>query len=313
VSISRKSVSNLSNVGAHGVIADQQRQGEDGMLRDVQGCLEHPCADARPLVTSAMPLMGLPRRDRFYATRLRQLAHLEIDEMHAAALYRNVAVHRREMSDRLGRDVGQRVALLDYIVNVEPQLAEPQIIGRTALEAMAHRADLADKDAVTGLQNRHAFDEALQRETERSMRYCRAASLLLLDLDDFKKVNDRCGHRVGDQALQAVGSLILRHVRAADVPCRYGGDEFAVILPDTPRPVALGVATRICQDVNEFFRRQPIAGFFLSTRVSGGVASLPLPEGADGSLFELADRALYHAKQNGGDQVTYLTSQETVS
>ena len=292
------------------MIANQQRQIEGGIPSDVQGCLEHPCASARPSVTSDLPLMGLPRRDRFYATRLRQMAHLDLDEVRAAALYRSVAAHRRVLSVQLGRDVGQRVALLDYIVNVEPQLAEPQIIDRTALEAIEQRAVLADKDAVTGLQNRHAFDEELQRETERSMRYCRAASLLLLDLDDFKSVNDRYGHRVGDQALQAVGTLILRHVRAADIPCRYGGDEFAVILPDTPRPVALGVATRICQDVNEYFRRQPVCGFFLSTRVSGGVASLPLPDGAQGSLFELADRALYHAKKNGGDQVTYLTSRE---
>ena len=249
------------------------------------------------------PLAGLPRRDRFYAIRLRQLAHIDVDEARAAALWRSVGRHRRELTNLLGRDVGQRVALLDYIVNIEPQLAEPQIIDRPALEAMENRAVM---DAVSGLHNRAHFETALEWETERSLRYGRPASLLLLDLDGFKAVNDTHGHRVGDQVLQAVGALILRHVRAADIPCRYGGDEFAVILPDTPPQIAAGVAERICEDINTWFAGNDVSGSRVSMAASCGVASLPLPERAIGSLFEVADRALYEAKRSGGGRVVML-------
>lgn len=254
------------------------------------------------------PLAGLPRRDRFYAIRLRQLAHIDVDEARAAALWRSVARHRRELTNKLGRDVGQRVALLDYIVNIEPQLAEPQIIDRPALEAMENRAVM---DAVSGLHNRAHFETALEWETERSLRYGRPASLLLLDLDGFKAVNDTHGHRVGDQVLQAVGALILRHVRAADIPCRYGGDEFAVILPDTPPHIAAGVAERICEDINTWFARNDVAGNRVAMAASCGVASLPLPERAIGGLFEVADRALYEAKRSGGGRVVLLSGRET--
>jgi len=254
-----------------------------------------------------MPLIGLPRRDQFYATRLRQLAHLDLDEARAAALWRNVARHRKALTTDLGRDVGQRVALLDFIVNVEPQLSEPQIIDRPALEAMEQQAVT---DTVTGLHNRTHFEMVLEWETERSLRYGRASALVLLDLDDFKAVNDRHGHRVGDQVLQAVGTLILRHVRAADVPCRYGGDEFAIVLPDTPRSVAASVAQRICADISAWFAKNPVGGVMLDLKASCGVAFLPLPEHASGNLFEYADRALYQAKHNGGDRVAILDGEE---
>lgn len=288
-------------------LAHQVRPLESGLPPSAaSGRLERPRA-ATQAPSSDLPLAGLPRRDRFYATRLRQLAHLDLDEVRAASLWRNVARHRRTLANRLGRDVGQRVALLDYIVNVEPHLAEPQIIDRPALEAMEQQAVM---DPVSGLHNRHHFEVALQWETERSLRYGRPASLLLLDLDGFKLVNDRYGHRVGDQVLQAVGALILRHVRAADVPCRYGGDEFAVILPDTPRPTAALVAERTCADITRWFASNQIDGHSVSMAASGGVASLPLPERAVGGLFELADRALYEAKRSGGARVIILDDQE---
>ena len=296
---------------------DSQGAGELGVAPQIRqpdpnpgmghGHLESPRA-ATPDEGLRTPLVGLPRRDRFYAIRLRQLAHIDVDETRAAALWRSVARHRRELTNQLGRDVGQRVALLDYIVNVEPQLAEPQIIDRPALEAMETRAVM---DGVSGLHNRAHFETALAWETERSMRYGRPASLLLLDLDGFKAVNDSHGHRVGDQVLQAVGALILRHVRAADIPCRYGGDEFAVILPDTPPQVAAGVAERICEDINVWFARNDVAGSRVTMAASCGVASLPLPERAIGGLFEVADRALYEAKRSGGGRVIMLKGEES--
>src|SRR2546425_4434069 len=105
-------------------------------------------------------------------------------------------------------------------------------IETTALDAIERRAI---SDALTGLYDRGYFEHALKRELERCHRHGNPVSLLLLDLDGFKEINDEFGHRVGDKVLQAFGELILKHLRGADVPCRLGGDEFTIILSDTAR------------------------------------------------------------------------------
>jgi diguanylate cyclase (GGDEF)-like protein len=202
------------------------------------------------------------------------------------------------------------VALLDYLLNVRHRVVEPTIIEANALEAL--RRD-AITDALTGLYNRQYFDEALRREVERCQRYGVTSSLLLLDLDCFKQINDRCGHCVGDEVLRAVGRLILKHVRAADVPCRYGGDEFAMILSDTPQPEALTVADRIRADVKSWFESTPIGGHALSVSVSGGVATLPLDGFAAERLVAVADAALYDAKHAGANRIAAAPRSEVAA
>ena len=250
---------------------------------------EHP--------TSGAPGTGVPGRDRYYATRLRQLAHLDLDEADAAELWRRVAEHRRALERQLGRDAGQRVALLDYIVNVRPHLEDPQIIARADLRRIQQHAVA---DALTGLYNRHYFDTELAREVERCRRYGACSSLVLLDLDRFKEVNDTHGHQVGDEVLRQVGSIILEHVRAPDVACRYGGDEFAIILRDTPQEEALIVGERIRRAIDRSFVDHPLDGPLLAVTASGGVASMGADSSA-GDLVSCADRALYDAKRRSGD------------
>lgn len=257
-------------------------------------------ATAPAEVAPVGPLLGQPLGDRYHSTRLRQLAHLELDESEAAALWQRVGQHRTELSQHLGRDVGQRVALLDYLVNVRGQLVEPQIIEKADLEAIERHAV---KDAATGLYNRHYFESALVREAERCRRYAVQSSLVLLDLDHFKAINDQYGHRIGDEVLQVVGDLLLRHVRAADVACRYGGDEFALLLPDTSCPEAHGVAERICADIRQTFWKRPVGGQFLGLTASGGVATLASDGWSAERLFGASDRALYSAKAAGGNRV----------
>src|SRR6266853_1703277 len=236
------------------------------------------------------PALGPAGRDHFYATRLKQLAHLDLAEPEAAELWQQVARHRRLLFRRLGRDVGQRVALLDFIVNVQPQLVDPQIIDRTTLEVIEHRAIA---DALTGLYNRHYFEAALKREAERSRRYGAVTSLMLNDIDAFKEVNDEYGHRVGDGVLREVGAIILKHVRAADVACRFGGDEFAVILPDTAQLDAKVVAERICADIEGWFGKNPLFGLFLDVTVSCGIGTPKPEESSPERLLREADWALY--------------------
>jgi diguanylate cyclase (GGDEF)-like protein len=152
---------------------------------------------------------------------------------------------------------------------------------------------LADIDSLTGLQNQRCFHEFLTRELARARRYERQLSLMLFDLDDFKSINDRLGHLNGDVVLAQVAERVRRVVRSADIPCRIGGDEFAVIMPETSLADAEHLANRIARTVAE----RPL-GQSETLYVSAGVAGLRDGDEAS-SLFERADEALYRAKEGG--------------
>jgi diguanylate cyclase (GGDEF)-like protein len=152
---------------------------------------------------------------------------------------------------------------------------------------------LADLDALTGLHNHRYFHGVLGREVARALRYSRRLSLIVLDLDDFKAVNDRVGHLQGDAVLAEVAGRIRMVVRSADLACRIGGDEFAVLLPESARSDAELLAGRIARAV----RGQAI-GQVGTLNLSAGIAELRPNEDAQ-TLFERADEALYRAKELG--------------
>lgn len=238
--------------------------------------------------------------DRFYSTRVRQLIRLELPEAEAQQLWAEVGRHRRDLERRLQRDIGQRVALLDYVLNIRPRLAEPQIVERRTLETLERQAL---SDTVTRLFNRHYFSAELTREVERCRRYGAITSLLLMDIDRFKSVNDGHGHAMGDEVLQRVGELVMKHVRGVDVPARLGGDEFAVILPDTAAADAFTVADRIRRDIAGTFGASPVNGRALRVTVSGGIGMFDAAGSTADALLEAADRRLYDAKRAGGNRI----------
>lgn len=157
--------------------------------------------------------------------------------------------------------------------------------------------ELADVDALTGLYNRRFFYETLARETARAQRYERRLALVILDVDDFKATNDRVGHLAGDAVLAAVAERLRGAVRRADLPCRVGGDEFAVILPEAGERDAEQLYRRV-----QFAVGSGSAGPAERVRMSAGIAELR-PEDDPISLFQRADEALYRAKQAGKGQV----------
>lgn len=158
-------------------------------------------------------------------------------------------------------------------------------------------SELAHTDALTGLYNRRAYDQELAREWRRVQRNGAALSVLLIDADHFKSINDQHGHAVGDRVLQALAALIQRSAREIDVAARIGGEEFAVLLSDTGATSALNVAERIRSQIAQS-DTMPVTG----VTVSIGVATLAAEESA-ASLQHRADQALYMAKSQGRNRV----------
>ncbi|HUA56687.1 MAG TPA: diguanylate cyclase [Candidatus Sulfotelmatobacter sp.] len=160
---------------------------------------------------------------------------------------------------------------------------------------------LATTDALTGLHNRRHFDSAGAAEISRSRRYNRALSVMMIDADHFKQVNDTHGHDVGDEVLRALAEAARTSVRKTDVVGRLGGEEFAIALPETNDAIASQIAEKIRKRVGD----APIvtkAGP-LRVTVSVGVASLDPAMTTFGELLKAADVALYIAKQNGRNRV----------
>jgi diguanylate cyclase (GGDEF)-like protein len=156
---------------------------------------------------------------------------------------------------------------------------------------------LADLDALTGLHNRRYFHETLGREVARAHRYDRQLALIVLDLDDFKAINDRIGHLAGDAVIAESAERVRDVVRSADVACRVGGDEFAVIMPES----TLADADQLYRRLQAAVSARPI-GQAGRLSFSAGVAELK-PEDDPTGFFERADEALYRAKEHGKAQV----------
>lgn len=161
-------------------------------------------------------------------------------------------------------------------------------------------------DAVTGLRNHRFFQVRLREELHRSDRFARPTSLLIVDLDDFKKVNDRFGHAMGDKVLEHVGKALTKTARLTDVVCRYGGEEFAIILPETSATDALVVAERTRAALE---RMSDIPNIHVTGSV--GVASYPGDALDADSLVEIADAAMYHAKRCGKNQIRTKQGDDT--
>ena len=216
-------------------------------------------------------------------------------------IHSGVAVPLRIESDQVGYlTVFTRSATRAFAEDDVRELEELALRAGPAIDnarRFREARQLADLDALTNLHNRRYFHETLAREVARAHRYDRHLALIVFDLDDFKVVNDRIGHLAGDAVLAEAAERVRDVVRSADIACRVGGDEFAVILPES----SIADADQLYRRIEAAVSARPVAqaGKLL---LSAGVAELR-PEDDAVSFFQRADDALYRAKEGGKGQV----------
>jgi diguanylate cyclase (GGDEF)-like protein len=153
-------------------------------------------------------------------------------------------------------------------------------------------------DGLTGVANRRSFNDSLSKEFDRAKRYDQPLSLVVIDLDFLKKINDTYGHMTGDEAIKAIGGVLMQSSRSTDLTARYGGEEFCVLLPNT----GIDMAEQLAERLRRLIRKTHVEGPGVLS-ASLGVAAYPLHADSPDSLFLRADEALYQAKQNGRNRV----------
>lgn len=213
---------------------------------------------------------------------------------------------QRGVDDYLLKEELETISMFDVISNVieKKDLREEQIKRELLLREQAER------DGLTGLYNHRYFIDAIEREFARARRYHRPLSLLMLDLDGFKSINDTCGHPQGDQLLRKIAQIIHQAVRFVDIVSRYGGDEFAVLLPETDLKPAGRLAGRLIDEI----RKNPFLheGKIFPVSASAGVAGYHPEQVTAGSLLKEADHALYEAKRKGRDRIVLSPTRQEV-
>ena len=232
--------------------------------------------------------------------------HLKFSARTASSHWKKILLHWEEMNRMVKKDLDLRVALLDYFTDVSRRIENPKIIENKLFEKTVQDTFV---DELTELYNYRYFMQALHREITRANRYGHDLSLVMYDVDDFKHYNDVNGHPEGSKALKKLAGILKKSSRDVDVVCRYGGEEFAVILPETDKAGAKAIAERSRRMVERstFLRgeMQPLKRLTLS----GGVAALNVDAKTRASLISKADQALYRAKSLGKNRVVEYRSE----
>lgn len=236
------------------------------------------------------------RGDGLYSDMLYALTYKSFPSKQAKKLWDDIVAHRLLLKEHLGRDAGISVAAHDYLTNVANLLRGVAMIEETKMSSFATSAS---KDGLTGLFDQATFRHRLKEELERQIRYGGQLSLVMFDLDHFKKINDTYGHPEGDVVLKKVADIVLEQIRKMDTAARYGGEEFAVILPEVDAKSAFIFAERLRQAIFAAFEHN-----HFSVSVSVGLAAAdPHTEIDSPTLIKYADEQLYKAKQSGRNRV----------
>lgn len=258
-------------------------------------------AGDRPQSNAEIQYLGEMRSERteqFFSDLLYAISHHYFPPEIAEQLWGEVLRHKYELSEKLGRNVRITVATLDYLSNIKNELVASTLIGETHVADMAN---LSMRDGLTGLFNHTSCLELINLEFGLFNRYGTIFSLLILDIDDFKKINDNFGHPIGDRVLAELSKMLIEETRESDICCRYGGEEFVVLMPLTDLLEASRIAERVREKVSRYdFGGQKVTASLGVVSCHAGVASPLL-------LIKAADDALYRAKRDGKNRVAYAS------
>ena len=238
-----------------------------------------------------------PLGEDYHRDLIELLTHRRFESTEAQGLWKGIVRHKRKMERALGRDVGVRVAAADYLTNRRPLIESPRIVGRQEMERLISQVS---RDPLTGLLNRRSIDDALRLEMQRTRRYGGVFTVLLIDLDHFKAINDKQGHIAGDAALVEISRRVEAACRETDSVGRWGGDELLVILPQTEPHDARILSGRLRHDV----RHRPILlhnGEFWDATISIGIAGYPEHGSVAQELVDSASTVLRASKGAGRD------------
>ncbi len=231
----------------------------------------------------------------FYVKLLFFITHEIFEKERATKLWLEILEHKNQLSKILNRNVEITVAALDYLTNIKNEIANPKIIGEAFIGKIA---EISSIDPLTGMYNRQHLRQLLNNEFARYKRYKIPFSLIMIDIDHFKKVNDTFGHQAGDGVLIAISKIINENLRELDICTRYGGDEFLIVLPHTDEGKAFEIGERIRIKVIES------ASALHAVTLSVGIATCPYHADTIKSLIKIADEALYSSKSNGKNKTT---------
>jgi len=234
---------------------------------------------------------------RFYCDLFYSITHQYFPPETAETLWAKVLQHKTTLSAALGRNVRIAVATLDYLSNITSNMDSATLVNEANIEELV---GLSLRDGLTGLFNHTYFYQQIDFEVRRYLRYGTLVSLVVIDIDDFKAVNDTCGHREGDRILAAMGKSFVQVARDSDICCRYGGEEFSVILPSTDLNEAGVIANRL----RTALEQQLPDGRIVT--VSIGVASCGKKTRNYRDLVERADAGLYQVKRTGKNRVVVV-------
>jgi diguanylate cyclase (GGDEF)-like protein len=230
-----------------------------------------------------------------YVKLLFYITHQIFDIENAKILWDEIINHKEYLSKILKRNVEITVAALDYLTNIKDEIENPKLIGEAFIGKIA---EITSVDPLTKLYNRQYLFIKIDEEIKRFKRYHATFSILFIDIDDFKQINDTYGHQKGDEVLKKLSDIINKSLRDLDICARYGGEEFVIVLPHTDINSAKEIAERIRISVKKNFSQ------YMAITVSIGLANCPVSAATRKNLIKQADSALYISKNKGKNRVT---------